>query len=251
LSKYANNDKIDVLISETNLGFARGMNLGYRFALEKYKPSFIALLNNDVVLEQKDFYTQTIKEYNYSHFAVLGPMIITADGKRTSSPIIDPEIKKELIRKRYLGVCVLYYIELLRLHWLISVKRKFIKSERMSKANSYSDGYYLARHEDVVVQGSCLILSTEFSANFKNGLDESTFLFHEEEILYLYVHSKKLKMIYNPDLYIYHKEDSATNSMILGERKKTLFKLKHLKKSGKELMRIYKKLECDSLNSTK
>lgn len=240
-TKYNNEQRVDVVVSGTNEGFARGMNIGYRFAVQSYSPEFIVLLNNDIVLKEDDFYTKIKTEFYLSHFAVLGPKIITADGKFDSSPLINAAITLEQIKSVRRYEKRQYIIELFHLRWLAKLKNS-IKNHSENDTGVFDDSYYNSRHEDVVLQGSCLIFSNEYIKRFISGLDDSTFLYHEEEILYLRVHSLGLKMVYNPDLSIYHKEDSATNAMITGNRKKALFKFKNLIKSNKELLRIRKEI---------
>lgn len=45
------NQNTNIVISENNLGFSGGNNLGIKYAIEKYKPKYLMLLNNDTVIE--------------------------------------------------------------------------------------------------------------------------------------------------------------------------------------------------------
>ena len=47
---YSNNEFVKVLISESNLGFAGGNNLGCLYASKKYNFKFLVMLNNDTLL---------------------------------------------------------------------------------------------------------------------------------------------------------------------------------------------------------
>ena len=40
---FLNNKNVDVILSNNNTGYAKGNNLGIRYALEKYSPDFIVL----------------------------------------------------------------------------------------------------------------------------------------------------------------------------------------------------------------
>ena len=80
-NKYSDNPKIKVIISKKNLGFAKGNNLGYNFAKYKMDSDFIALINNDTILEQKNFITKIVDKYTNVKFHILGPDILsTKDG---------------------------------------------------------------------------------------------------------------------------------------------------------------------------
>lgn len=49
-SKYPN---IDILKSEFNGGFSRNNNNGIKYAMKKYNPEYILLLNNDIIIKNK------------------------------------------------------------------------------------------------------------------------------------------------------------------------------------------------------
>ena len=50
-----------VIASEKNLGFARGNNLGIRYARSHFEPDFIVAANSDIIFEQEEqFYIQNI-----------------------------------------------------------------------------------------------------------------------------------------------------------------------------------------------
>lgn len=53
--------KADVLALNKNYGFVIGNNKGMKYALKKYNPKYILLLNNDTEIIQKDWLTQMIK----------------------------------------------------------------------------------------------------------------------------------------------------------------------------------------------
>jgi hypothetical protein len=46
---------INLLENKENLGFIKGNNVGIRYALKKYNPNYILLLNNDTEIIQKDW----------------------------------------------------------------------------------------------------------------------------------------------------------------------------------------------------
>lgn len=43
------------MINHENAGFARGNNVAYQFAKEKYKPDFMVIMNNDIEIETEEF----------------------------------------------------------------------------------------------------------------------------------------------------------------------------------------------------
>ncbi|HLX13566.1 MAG TPA: glycosyltransferase family 2 protein, partial [Bacteroidota bacterium] len=50
-SLFAESDRIKILRSATNVGFTGGNNRAITYALEKYSPKYVFLLNNDAILE--------------------------------------------------------------------------------------------------------------------------------------------------------------------------------------------------------
>ena len=96
------------------------------------------------------------------------------------------------------------------------------------------------RKEDVVLQGCALIFSKKYIDKF-DGLDNRTFLFNEEQLLYWRAYDNKLKMVYNPYIMIYHNENSATNKSNKSLRKKMKFVLDNELKSTSILLEDLKK----------
>ena len=92
---YKNDDHVEVLLNQENLGFARGNNVGFRYAEKTWNPSYIVLMNNDVYLLDDDFLEKVEKEYKRSQFAVLGPMILSADGRCDINPIRTNAMSKQ------------------------------------------------------------------------------------------------------------------------------------------------------------
>lgn len=242
---YNKDPIVDVIISKENVGFARGNNIGFKYALHKWAPDFIILLNNDILMLQEDFIDRVKSEFQKSQFAVLGPMIITADGKKNSSPVLNAPVTMKAIIKNYKREKNLLLIEKLNLFWMRDVIINI--KHRIAKNKTINDEYSLSRHEDVVLHGCCLIFSKEFYHSHSNGLDEGTFLYHEEEILFIMMKAEKKKMIYNPSLRIYHKEDAASNEMFPSEKKKRVFKLNNCIKSSERLIIICKENEHERI----
>ena len=84
--KYRNDPDVTVLVNGENAGFARGNNLGVRWAWENLRPEFTVVLNNDVEIEQEDF-SLRITEIDQEHpFDLLGPDIVSVFSGIHQSP---------------------------------------------------------------------------------------------------------------------------------------------------------------------
>lgn len=77
--KYRNHERIKVIINKENLGFAKGNNVGIDYARNVLRSEYVCCLNNDTLLEQKDFFSQISHLHDEKHIAVIGPQVILKD----------------------------------------------------------------------------------------------------------------------------------------------------------------------------
>ena len=98
--------------------------------------------------------------------------------------------------------------------------------------NYYSLDNVNKRMEDVIIHGSFIIFSKDYISRF-DGIDDRTFMYMEEKLLFIRIKKNNLKSVYNPELIVFHKEDSATNSLNKTNRLKRLFLYKNAIKSLK------------------
>lgn len=214
--KYQNSQDIILIHNEENLGFAKGNNVGFRYAKQQLDAEFIIMMNNDVLMIEDGFFQKISEEYKKSRFAVLGPMILTKDGRYNSNPLRENaltlddvnymmnDIKKKLFwGKRRLER---FYV-------------KFCKPKDVTLPHKPHD--YIHRQEDVCLHGCFWVFSRIFSESF-DGLDEGTFLYVEEDILYTQLTNKKMKTVYVPDIHIYHKEDASANAAASSKKDKRM-----------------------------
>lgn len=216
---YENERNIHVILSKKNLGFANGNNLGFKYIKEKLKSDFIVMMNNDVYITQEDFNQKIIDEYKKSKFAVLGPKIILRDNIICAYPdkIFSIDTYKKILRDRIL----FYTLNKYHLRYLYSIK--FHIKEKLKKKIEINTSI---RKENVLLNGSCLIFSKEYINKF-DGIDDRTFLYYEEPLLFIRIEKNNLKSIYNPEIEIFHDESVSTNKAIKNKRRKNDFKLKH------------------------
>lgn len=214
-----------VLKTESNLGFARGNNVGYQYAVKHFQSDFIVLLNNDILLFQDDFYGFINRKFDECSFAVFGPMILTKDGTYTSNPVSfenspRTEIKVlRLIKKNKVKLI------LAKLHMLKFVS-KYIHNKKKV------DGLcYLQDLINVCLHGSFMVFSKQYIKSFPYGLDERTFMYGEEPLLQLHVLHAGMKTLYSPNYIVYHKEDVSTDAALKGSSRKMIFTLENNIKS--------------------
>ena len=239
--KYAKFKKIHIILNHDNLGFSKGNNIGFKYAKIILKCDFIAMLNNDTYLIQNDFFSVIKKEYKYSGFAVMGPKILlrnneicTMDGK-----LITLKEEKKYLRNLKVKL-FLNYINLDRI--ILKIKRK--KSE---KKENYE--YLNMRRENVVLHGCALIFSPKYIEKF-DGLDEKTFLYREEEFLYIKLMKNNMLSVYNPKLMIFHNEAISTGKIGKNSRLKNRFVYKKLIEANEIFIKELKNNEVFINNKT-
>ena len=62
--KYAQSDKIIVVRTGKNYGFAKGNNIGIRIARERFGSDFIFVANNDILFMKQDYFDKLLENYS-------------------------------------------------------------------------------------------------------------------------------------------------------------------------------------------
>lgn len=230
LVELYNNDKnIDIILSDHNLGFAKGNNLGYVHAMKKYNPDFIILSNNDVIIEQDNFFQKIVDFYGVNDFAVCGPDIIVPHRNMHQNPLSTEghtlkTLNKTIWKYRF-KLSVFRISRFLRIYdKILLLKNKVIEENKSS--------HYLYHKENIVIHGSFLIFSKKYLDIFPNGLYDKTFMYMEEFILFYLCNKNGLKIVYNPDLQIIHNEGVATRQSTKSRVDKNIFEFRHTLESA-------------------
>ena len=159
--KYSKKSKITVILNKENLGFARGNNVGFTYAKNELKADYIILLNNDTLIMQVDFCYKIYYIYKNKNVALIGPMILTADGKYTSNPISMNSISKKEVENKIKEIEKLELIYKYRLKWLRKIKNKITGYKNEKQAINYYKEKNNAR-----LHGACLIFTKAYIEKF-------------------------------------------------------------------------------------
>lgn len=225
---FKKNNNVHVIHNNKNLGFANGNNVGFKILKVKFLCNFIIMMNNDILITDRNFLSKINIEYKKSGFAVLGPKIVLPDGKidncDTQLPTIN-DVKKSIIKNK-----LIIFLNYIYLYNLIVKIVKFINPNIYQKKNKK-----IYRLENVVLHGSCMIFSKQYIKSF-NGLDNRTFLYYEEQLLYIRIVKNNLKSVYNPEISVIHNESCTTKIINKNLRNKNIFVSKNLNKSAKILI---------------
>ena len=238
---YDNLKKIEkrvdkVIINEENIGFAKANNIGCKYAIEKYKPDFLCVINNDIVIDQKDFLDKVEKLYKKYQFDVLGPKILPDDLPSVNPfPVYDTLEKIEDRIKYTKKLIKIYNSVILRnlLSCYVLIKSKLKKISK--PVNGDKDELGVALH------GCALIFSKKYYERYETVFYNETFLYHEEEFLYYRCKHDNLTFLYSPEVELVHKEGRSLDNSFNNNYKKLIFKNKEILKSLQLLEAVYKK----------
>ncbi|MBF0252407.1 MAG: glycosyltransferase family 2 protein [Candidatus Omnitrophica bacterium] len=192
--------KIFILPSHNNIGFAKGNNLGFQFCKTYFDPEYVLFTNNDIVFTSDKVVEKLICKLNtLPDVGLIGPEIVGSDGAKQSPEPFVP-----------------FWDRFFWLYWLtpfLSMEKKRIRF-RLNYSEKAEEGIHYK-----VMGAFFLMRASDFE---KCGMmDPHTFLFAEETIL-----SERLKNIgknvyYYPKVQVLH-EHGKTISNHLTDRRKLL-----------------------------
>ena len=221
LRKYTD----DIIINDTNLGFAKANNIGSSYAIKKYHPDFLAVINNDIVIEQNDFIANIEKLYEQYKFDILGPKILpTETESHNPFPVYKTLEEVEAKIKYHKKLINIYQSRLKRFLLKLYVSRPK-KNKDIINQNGLED------ETNVGLHGCALIFSKKYYEKYNDVFFNDTFLYHEEEFLYLRSQKDNLITLYSPKIELIHKEGQSLNKEFKDDYKKLIFRNKEILKS--------------------
>lgn len=231
--RYANNRAIHFISSDRNLGFAKGNNLGFQYAKYELKSNFIALINNDTYIEQKDFIQRIIRRWEFSKFHILGPDIINPAEHKHQNPqpaylTSKKDLRKTIALNSFFMVLNCLGIEPI---WarLTNWKKHIFSHPVLSVMGPREIIDNKVEKKDVKLHGACLVFSPDYIEKY-NGLYPETFLYMEEDILFYFAQNNGLITLYFPEVVIFHKDDRSLNMVYKKNRQRRKFYyLNHIK----------------------
>ena len=219
---------IKIICSDSNLGFAKGNNLGYEYAKTKIQSDVIVLANNDLVFTQKSFVDELISLYGTTYFDIAGPKIIRErDGFNVNpEPRLLPDeksVKKRILKDRILNLLSYFF----NLDMIVSNK---------VGTNPYAKKVDTSKN-DFQLHGACLIFANRYIRE-QDGLFDKTFLYGEEEILRYLADVNGYKVKYFSTLQVNHVEGGSTEGTYEDNAKKRRFRYSNAITSRKLLLKL-------------
>lgn len=181
-----------------NMGYFRALNVGIDNVGAEKGTAHIVICNNDLVF-RKDFVQKLFTASFGNDTLVLAPNVIANDGYNQN-----PHCVKRISAFRkfcYRLYFTNYYLGNL-LYW---IAQKFKPDKRCNPNSESGQFIYMGI-------GACYVLTPNFFRFFFK-LDDSVFLWGEEALLAGQIDSVSGKMWYEPELVVYHNENSTVGKM--------------------------------------
>lgn len=211
--KYKDMPQIHIVLSNSNVGFSAGNNIGFRYIKKYFSPNFVITINNDILFPQKDFIDKLYVLYAEKPFWVAGPDIYIPHRDYHSSPLyehsLDSEEVESLIKKaeweqqQFIKKVSLYGLKL----YFRDCHSGKVLVKLGIKLNRWFRGYkknYKESREDVVLQGACLIFDKRYCEKNDELFLPLTFMYGEEIILAAQCKKNNWIIRYFPELLVWH-----------------------------------------------
>jgi GT2 family glycosyltransferase len=190
---YKESNNVIVINSGGNLGYARGNNVGIRYAL-KDGLDIITVVNNDVIfLEESINHMYTFLKKNHD-VAAVSPYILSPDGEVQNLPFLKPITIRD------------YLFYSTRLSRFSTSKQKQQYTEKYLLSENSIGTYPIPIYK---FSGCCFMAKREMLEDV--GLfDENTFLYYEEDILCHKMYKSGYKAYFLPNAEIVHHHGLTT-----------------------------------------
>ncbi len=227
--KTAGIQNIIVLENTENQGFAKGNNLGYRYAREQLHCDTIVVMNSDVFIKDSSFFDKLVNAVEENaDVAIIAPDVL-GSGDRHTNPYRTTPVTAREARKR------IFIKELLTILLKLGINYGSAGNTFKNNANEKQ-----IRVDNVVPHGACIIFCNDWVKNEDKAFYPGTFLYHEEFFLDEYLRQKNYLSSYIPELVVKHIGDASLDNAIKLENKKKLFVLKNQIQSLKLYLRFIK-----------
>ena len=240
---YQDDLQCEVILLPANIGFSKGNNTGYRYAVEKYSPDYIIATNNDVVFYQPDFEKKIEQIFLRTQFFVLGPDIYIPRHKDHQSPLFKrgitiEELKLEIEEYKYYRNNPNKFKKRLQIHAFKNMlcSKSEIVNKLYGKLRGKDSLDYRKEYEGVGLQGSCMVFSRLFIDREEKLFEPEPFLYEEEVFLFYRCQEKGYKTVYSPEVGIRHEEGASFNHGDKSGDEKIKFMLEHHVKAREELL---------------
>lgn len=224
--KYGDLDNVSVLSVSSNLGYAKGNDVGIRYLLKNGIEN-ILIMNSDIMFVDKNGLENLFSGIP-ENVGVVGPNIIGKYGKPANPINISVGLKDTFIRVGYNN--------------LRNIIPKIIKVRVKNNTNDKTTASPQSRlsnpDDNFFLHGGAYILTNDYFKNIPE-LYPKTFLYYEAQILKILTVKFDLKHYFNAKVKMEHLEDQSSD-MAFGDNSK--IKQKMVAKSQMVALKLYFKL---------
>lgn len=202
VDNHSNDDSINkiknvtLLISKENGGYAKALNIGCKYCVEKYKKCNIIISNSDIIIDKEEDIKTLLSRISEKN-VIVGPTI--KENNSLNRGWMIPTFKEE---------------------FLMNVNKKYQKNILYSKDKYKSDTTKVE-----VVSGSFFIISSKHLEHI-NFFDENTFLYYEENIIGVKTKKLNKSIVVDNTVSVIH-----NHSITIDKNINKIKKLKILKQS--------------------
>jgi GT2 family glycosyltransferase len=209
------NTKIFLLKSETNLGFAKGNNIGIRYAVKSLSSDFVFVLNSDTIVN-KNLLRSIANTDLQDNIGVISPTITDEFGNIQVPDLIINNLTVFTLKSCYklLLTIILNNKFIYRLHNEYNTKIKKIRP--LTVENNYQKEVNNATVK-YSMQGCAYFLTPNFF-KFFNNIHPNTFLYWEEINLIWYIHKVNLRAILIDTPPVFHKGSKSVSLQTTKDR---------------------------------
>lgn len=230
VEEYKNMPEVKVIITQYNLGFACGNNIGYQFA-KKYNPDFIVVMNNDMEIVDPHFIEGIGRCYDEYHFNIMAPDVYSTKNDRHQNP----DKKAEY---------TLHELEQIRRALKFKLRFRFLirlKSLIKQKENRQDKTFISEVRINVPLHGSFYVFDKIFISSHNECFYNKTFMYMESQILYHQAMRDRMLIVYDPRIQVLHHEDVATDNTYSNHYRKAVFTNQCLLKSCEAYIELLEK----------
>lgn len=233
-SFYKLQNRVHVIISNTNLGFAKGNNLGYKYAKIHYSPDFIVVSNNDVIICDLNFENIVSKYFIENKVDIAGPDILTPDGFH-QNPLSLRSFTTAYLRRMIIMNKI--KILLFRIHIIYSLYVRYRNSNTVIIGNRNKPKSGIV---NCILHGSFIIYAQSYIKKEDIAFIPNTFMYNEEFLLFDYIKEKGYSTGICNNATILHLGGKST-SLKCGNYEKMKFRFKYTTESLEVQYKLRKK----------
>lgn len=224
---YKNDKSVKIIQADKNLGFAKGNNLGIKYAFKNINVDLAVVSNSDINIKDKNFFQKLRELYLSEDFAVCGPDIYSLSKEFHQSPLRQEHYSVTDLnnltleyKKKIKLLSILKPFKIYDFVW--NLRRKLGMKSKALKGHNFKRKQY-----NVVLCGAFFVLSKKYYQAYPNGLFDKTFMYLEEDALAIQCEQKNLKVIYDPSISVIHYDGISTLHANKNRINKYLFELKN------------------------